>query len=176
MKHAAILVLILVASTSTQALAQTRKGSTQRRPTASAAKAAAEKAAASRRAAADRIVTQISTVSNFLYVYGSVVNGIKTSEQKATKRTLPPETQALIDKNKAAVVDSLHNLGDGIRRMEMDFSEDPDLRTYYEHVNKLYEDVELAANAAEQGNYDDAGKRLVAVVESLARALTANGQ
>jgi hypothetical protein len=168
MKRAAILALIVLALTSTGASAQTKKGTTKGRAPAASKTAAA---AAAQRAAADRIVGEVSTISNFLFLYGGIVNGIEASEQTANGKKLPPATQALIEKNKAGVVDSIHNLQDGLRKMEIDFSADPNLKTYYQNVNKLSEDVGLAADAADAGKYDDAGKRLIQVVESLARAL-----
>ena len=45
-----------------------------------------------------------------------------------------------------------------------------------ETVNKLHEDVELAADSAAADKYDDAGQRLIAVVGSLARALAADAE
>jgi hypothetical protein len=166
MKHAAIVLLTLL-TVSPSALAQGRKPAPRR----DSGAAAAAKAAEARRVAADRIIEQITKVSNFLYVYGSVVNGIERSDQTAQRKNLPPETLALIEKNKAGVVESIRNLGDGLRRLELDFSADPNLKTYYQHVNKLSEEVDLAANAAAANKYDDAGKQLVSIVEALARAL-----
>ena len=168
MKHTAILALILLALVPTVGVAQGRRGTTARRDTAAAA---AAKAAEARRVASDKIIEQITKFSNFLYVYGSVVNGIERSEQTAQRKNLPPETVAMIEKNKAGVVESIRNLGDGIRRLELDFSADPNLKTYYQHVNKLSEEVGLAADTAAANKFDDAGKQLVAVVEALARSL-----
>jgi hypothetical protein len=162
MRRTALLVLILLALMSTVAAAQTRRGTS---------KATAAKTAAARHAAAERIVDEITIVSTFLLVYGSIAKGIQASEEAARGETLPPATQALLQKNKTGVVESIRNLQDGLRRMEMDFAEDPSLKSYYQQINKLSEDVGFAADAAEAGRYDDAGKRLVAVVGALARAL-----
>jgi hypothetical protein len=165
MKRAAILVVVLLACSSAASAGQTRRGSAQSRL------AAATKAATDRRAAAERIAGYITTISNFLFVYGSVVKGIQTSEEKASRRPLPAESQAILDKSKSGVAESIRNLQDNMRRMEMDFAENPDLKDYYIHVNRLSEDVGHAADAAEAGKYDDAGKRLVSVVTALANAL-----
>jgi predicted HAD superfamily Cof-like phosphohydrolase len=165
MKRVAVLVFVLLVCSSAAVAAQ-RRGAASGRQSATAAKAAA-----SRREAANRLIGQITTISNFLYVYGGVAHGIEMSQQTAKDATLPPATQALIEKNKAGIVESIRNLEDGLRRTEMDFADDPDLKVYYQQINKLSEDVGLAADAAASGKYDDAGKRLVGVVEALARAL-----
>lgn len=165
MKRVVCLALVLVALACTPALGQTRKGSSAQRGQAAA------KAKASQRKAAERISAQITTLSQYLYVYGSVVKGIQTSEQTLEGGKIPPATQALIDKNKAGVVESIRKLGDEMRRLEMDLGEDPDVKAYFQQINKLSEDVDLAADAAAAGKYDDSAKKLVSVVGVLAQAL-----
>ena len=164
MKRTLALALVATALAAVPVQAQTRRGAAPRGQ-------AAAKVAAARKVATDRVAGQITTVAKFLYLYGGIAKAIQTSETTAAGAKLPPDTQALLDKNKTGVVEGIRNLGDDLRRMEMDFSEDPNLKDIYQQVNGLSDDVSLAADVAATGKYDDAGQRLVTVIDTLARAL-----
>jgi hypothetical protein len=163
----AVLLLLAVAIMATGGAAQTRRGSTARRPP------SPPKIEPAVRAAAERIAAQAKNLTLFLFRYGGVVKGIELSDERIARRgeKVSPELTERVQANKEAVVASIRNLQTGLKHMETDFQADPSLKYYYQRVNGLSDDVGLAADAADADKFDEAGTRLIEVVGVLLDAL-----
>jgi hypothetical protein len=166
MRNVIVLVVTLVVLVASVAEAQTRRAPAQRRPP------SAPKAPPEVRAAAERIAAQAKNLSNFLYVYGGVVKDFERVDRRAARDVdIPESTLARVKESKDSVVKSIRNVQAALRQMESDFAEDPNLKLYSRHITGVSDDVGLAADAAAADQFDDAGKRLIAVVGVLMEAL-----
>jgi hypothetical protein len=167
MRKAFALVVALFVLLPAAAGAQTRKSPATRR-----APPPPPKVSPAVRAAAERIATQAKTMSNFLYVYGGIVKGIERVENRAARDGTVSEAAATrMRETKESVVSSMRNVQEALKQMETDFQADPSLKLYYQRLNGISDDVGLAADAAAADQFDDAGKRLIAVVGVLLDAL-----
>ena len=120
------------------------------------------------RAEASEVVTQIRNVSNFIYIYGKVVNGLEVADEQAKSNLASPETQARIKESKDKLIAKIKDVRIGLEDLASKFQANPRLQVQY---LKLAYATEAALNAerlAVAGRYNDAGKFLVTVVERLA--------
>ncbi len=159
-----LLCTLMVAMSATMATAQARKRTTG----ASAAKTAAAKEL---RTGAERITAEAKILSTFLYRYGAVVEGIRLSEKSAKDNSAPPEVLAMIQKNKVAVAETVRNLVGGMQDLERYLGLSPSTKPYFDVVNGLSQDIDLAADTAAAGNLDAAAEQLLTVLDNLNGAL-----
>ncbi len=120
------------------------------------------------RAEAAEVVTQIKNVSNFIYIYGKVVNGLEVADEQAKSNLASPETQARIKESKDKLIAKIRDVRIGLEDLANRFQANPRLQVQY---LKLAYATEAALNAerlASAGRYNDAGKFLVTAVERLA--------
>ena len=120
------------------------------------------------RAEASEVVTQIRNVSNFIYIYGKVVNGLEVADEQAKSNLASPETQARIKESKDKLIAKLTYVRIGLEDLASKFQANPRLQVQY---LKLAYATEAALNAerlAAAGKYNEAGKFLVTAVERLA--------
>jgi len=120
------------------------------------------------RAEASEVVTQIRNVSNFIYIYGKVVNGLEVADEQAKSNLASPETQARIKESKDKLIAKIKDVRIGLEDLASKFQANPRLQVQY---LKLAYATEAALNAerlAATGRYNDAGKFLVTTVERLA--------
>jgi hypothetical protein len=120
------------------------------------------------RAEASEVVTQIRNVSNFIYIYGKVVNGLEVADEQAKSNLASPETQARIKESKDKLIAKIKDVRIGLEDLANKFQANPRLQVQY---LKLAYATEAALNAerlAAAGRYNDAGKFLVTAVERLA--------
>jgi len=116
---------------------------------------------------ATQVATQIKNVSNFIYVFGKIVNTLEVAEDQAKRNQTSPEIQAKNKKSKDALIASINGLRAGLENVTRSFQANPRLQVQY---LKLSYATEAAANAerlATAGRYDEAGKMLVTVIERL---------
>jgi len=120
------------------------------------------------RAEASEVVTQIKNVSNFIYIYGKVVNGLEVADDQAKSNLASPETQAKIKESKDKLIAKIRDVRIGLEDLANKFQANPRLQVQY---LKLAYATEAALNAerlAAAGRYNDAGRFLVTAVERLA--------
>ena len=120
------------------------------------------------RAEASEVVTQIRNVSNFIYIYGKVVNSLEVADEQAKSNLASPETQARIKESKDKLIAKIKDVRIGLEDLASKFQANPRLQVQY---LKLAYATEAALNAerlAAAGRYNDAGKFLVTAVERLA--------
>lgn len=148
--------------------------SAQRRPTRAPAKPVVVKTPAATSTAtqsdAQKVSNQILNVTKFLYLLGGVAKGIEDvdKDQRANRAAITKNAE-----NKKSVVQTIRNLRAGLAALESDFRTKPALRKYLlkiEGITVLCAETEkLAVN----GNFSDAGRPLVSVVEKLSDTLAA---
>ena len=155
--------------------AQKRKTTTKKTgsSTAAAAKAANEANAAEIRSGAEKVSIQIKNVSRFIYLLGSIAQGIEDVDKdikagKATKTAA--DTNA---KNKQAVLTTLRNVRAGLVELEMEFRTKTPLRTYLINIQGISDITGVAEDQASAGQLKESGKTLLQVVEKLSDTLVA---
>lgn len=163
MKKALVLAFILVILVGQSTPAQSRKRSSSKR------RAAATKVDA--KAGAERIATQIKTLTRFLYVLGSVTKGIETVEDGIRNRDASPQAIEQAERNKASVIASVRNVRDGLSQLEADAHLKPELKPFLPSMTGLTGIGDLAERQAEAGQLDAAGKTLLRAVNQLTDAL-----
>lgn len=118
-----------------------------------------------------KVAEQIKHVSNFIYVFGKIVNGLEVAEDQAKRNQTSPAIQAKNKQSKDALVASINSLRAGLENLARGFQANPRLQIQY---LKLTNATAVAANAerlAAVGQYDEAGKTLVTVVERLTETI-----
>lgn len=114
-----------------------------------------------------QVAAQIKNVSNFIYVFGKIVNGLEIAEEQVKRNESSPAIQAKTKQSKDALVARISDLRAGLENLARSFQANPRLQVQY---LKLSYATEAAANAerlAAAGRYDEAGKTLVIVIERL---------
>jgi len=120
------------------------------------------------RAEAAQVAEKIKKVSNFIYVYGKVVNGLQFADEQAkNENQTSAKIQALNKENKDKLVASVRGVRAEIEGLAKSFEGNPRLQVQYLKLNYAAGAALDAERLAAAGQYDDAGKSLVAVVERL---------
>jgi hypothetical protein len=165
----AIVCLMLVPAS---ALSQTRRRTTttgKRSPRATAT--TAPPATETVQSGATRVADQIKNLTRFLYLLGGVAKGIEAADDAARRGDASSAVQEQTARSKATVKTSLENVRVGLDKLETDFRAAPELQRYY---IKLAGSASGAATAEEQaaaGQYDQAGRSLLGVVNRLTDVL-----
>jgi hypothetical protein len=120
------------------------------------------------RAEASQVAAQIRKVSNFIYVYGKVVNSLEVADEQAKNDQTSPKAQALNKENKDKLVASIGGLRAEIEDLANGFQANPRMQVQYLKLAYATEAAHNAERLAAAGRYNDAGKFLVTVVERLA--------
>ena len=119
------------------------------------------------RAEAAQVATQIKNVSNFIYIYGKVVNGLEVADEQAKSNLTSPEIQTKNKASRDALIDSINKLRAGLENLANNFQANPRLQVQYLKLSYATEAALNAERLATAGRYNDAGKFLVTVVERL---------
>ena len=163
MKHLSIFIatalIALTCASQPASLAQTKKP--VRRPT------PAPTPVPDMRAEAAQVATQIKNVSNFIYVYGKIVNSIEVGDEQVKQNQTSPEIQAKNKKSKEALIVSINGLRAGLENLARGFKANPRLQVQYLRISNATEAAANVERLATAGRYDEAGKMLVTVVEKL---------
>lgn len=114
-----------------------------------------------------QVAAQIKNVSNFIYVFGKIVNGLEVAEDQAKRNQVSPEVQAKTKQSKDALVASINGLRAGLENMVRSFQANQRLQVQYLKLSYASEAAANAERLAMAGRYDEAGKSLVTVVERL---------
>ena len=159
--------LLVISPALTEAQRRGRRAPTPRRSTTTTA--SSDAIALGRMKVAERI----KILSEFLYVYGGIVNEIEQTETQARAGDAGPELTSLANRSKGVLRRSLQDVRAGLDQLEQEFRTSPDLQRYY---NRLA-GVSLAAADAEEmaasNQLKPAGRKLLSVVNQLADALAA---
>jgi len=119
------------------------------------------------RAEASQVATQIKNVSNFIYVYGKIVNSLEVADEQAKNKQTSPEIQAKNQKSKDALILRISDLRAGLENLAKSFQSNQRLQVQYLKLTYATNAVLNAQRLAVAGQYDEAGKSLVTAVERL---------
>ncbi len=173
MKRAFVLAITCLVLSNVTATSQTRRRSTQKRPTSSTS--FEEKQQAEIRAGRQQIATQIKTLTQFLYLFGGISKSIETAEQvnRNHEETSVGMSQDRLTQNKTKLKDSIKNVRTGLDQLEASFRLNPVLQTYYSNLAGVAKLGQTAESQAAANSLDQAGRSLIAAVNKLADALVA---
>ncbi|MBO0860783.1 MAG: hypothetical protein J2P21_20320 [Chloracidobacterium sp.] len=168
----AVLLIALGALSQAHSFAQQQKQRTKRPAAGAKAKPTPTP---DMRAEATQVAAQIKKVSNFIYIYGKVVNGLQFADEQAKNDKNDSQTsakvQALNKENRDKLVASIEGVRADIALLAKGFEDNPRLQIQYLKVNSATGAALDAERLAAAGQYDDAGKSLVAIVERLTDAI-----
>jgi hypothetical protein len=119
------------------------------------------------RAEASQVATQIKNVTNFIYIYGKIVNTLEIDEDQVQRKETSPEIQAKIKKSKDQLISRIRDLRAGLENLANSFQANPRLQVQYLKISIAAEASHDAERLATAGRYEEAGRSLVTVVERL---------
>ena len=125
------------------------------------------------RAGANKVSIQIKNVTKFVYLLGSIANGIEATDKEAKTGKL---SRAAIDTNnqyKQKVITSIRDLKAGLAALETEFNAKPSLRNYVFQIQGITGLATQSEDLAAAGRLTDSGKVFLVVVEKLADTLVA---
>jgi hypothetical protein len=158
----AIILITLGAASLSPSFAQQQR---QRKPTRGAK--AKPTPTPDMRAEASQVAAQIKNVSNFIYIYGKIVNSLQIAEEQAKSDQASPETKAKNKENKDKLIVSINKLRVGLENLANGFEGNPRLQVQYLKVSYATEASLDAERFAAAGRYEEAGRSLITVVERL---------
>jgi hypothetical protein len=123
------------------------------------------------RAEAAKVAEQIKYVSNFIYIYGKVVNGLQIADEQMKNNQASPEAKATNQENKDKLIISMNRLRAGLEGLASGFEGNQRMQVQYLKLAYATEASFEAERLAVAGRYEEAGKSLVAVVERLTDAI-----
>lgn len=122
---------------------------------------------------ADKVSVQIKNTTKFLYLLGSVANGIETIDRDARAGKVSREIQDKNTQFKKDVLQSIRNLRAGMIALEVDFRTKPTLQKYLVNIQGISDMSGRAEDLANGGEFVESGKMLLLVVEKLSDTLVA---
>ena len=175
MKRAALLSIICLLLLPASLIAQNRQRTTSRRAAQrNSSSRAADSSAANTNARTDgatRVADQIKNLTRFLYLLGGVAKGIEAADAAAQSGNASQNVIEQTERSKATVKTSLQNVREGLDKLEIDFRTTPDLQRYYTRLAGVAAGAANAEDQATAGQYDQAGRSLLAVVNRLTDVL-----
>jgi hypothetical protein len=135
----------------------------------------AEKQQAEIRVGREQVAAQVKTLSQFLFLLGGVSKGIEIAERAKGNReeSIAAMTPEQIAQSKAKLRDSIAGVRVGLGQLESSFRLNPVLQNYYPSLAGVSKLAQTAETQAAAGNFDQAGKSLIAAVGKLTDALIA---
>jgi hypothetical protein len=152
-------LIAVVCAQQESSLAQKRKPAPRAKPTPTPAP--------DMRAEAAQVATQIKNISNFIYVYGKIVNSLEVADEQVKNKLTSPEIQAQNQKSKEALILRIRDLRAGLDNLAKSFQANPRLQVQYLKLTYATDSVINAERLASAGRYEEAGKTLVLVIERL---------
>ena len=168
---AAVSLLVLLALSVAASPQAKRRSTSSRNNAAKAAAAAAEKKATEIQGGRARIAGQIKALTEFLFLFGGVSNGVESAEQ--ARRVGDPSALSAqqIAGNRAKVIESVRTVRAGIDKLVANFRTNPALESYYFRIAGISALAETAEKQATANNFDAAGKSLISAVNQLTDVL-----
>jgi hypothetical protein len=166
------LVLVVLVLSAADAKTQRRRRSAPKKKPVSTTPYA-QKQQAEIQAGRYRIASQIKTLTQFLYLLGSISKGIETAEHanRIHEDSSVAITTEQIERNKSRVKDSIHNVRLGLDQLETSFRINPVLTNYYATLAGVGKIGQTAENQAAANRFEEAGRSLLTAVNKLADAL-----
>lgn len=168
MKLIAIAVLTAIFVMPTNVVGQTRRRSTSRQSTATAA---AQRAAQVRTQGATRVAEQIKLLTRFTYLLGGVNSGIAQVDEAVRRNEASPAMVQQNQQSKARVKTSIQSFREGLDKLEIDFRATPELQPYYIKLAGVAAGAATAEDQAAANQFDAAGRSLLNVINRLTDVL-----
>lgn len=122
---------------------------------------------------AEKVSIQIKNSTKFLYLLGSVANGIEAIDKDIKAGKVSREIRDKNEQFKRDVMQSLRNLRAGLVQLEVDFRVKPELKPFLPQIQGISDMTARAEDLAYTGQFTESGKVLLLVVEKLADTLAA---
>lgn len=173
MKRAALLSIICLLLLPASLAAQNRQRTTSRRNTqrSSSRSDAAQKSSGALTIGATHVADQIKNLTRFIYLLGGIAKGIEAADAAAQSGNASQTVIEQTQRSKATVKTSLQNVREGLDKLEIDFRTTPDLQRYYTKLAGSAAGAATAEGQAAAGQYDQAGRSLLGVVNRLTDVL-----
>ena len=168
MKKSLLIVCLCAALFPVAASAQTKKrGAVKRTPRPTATQKNAEVV----RDGATRVAEQIKNLTRFIYVLGGVAKGLEQADGAIRRQEASPAIVASTEESKAKVRASLQDVRAGLDKLEIDFRAAPALQAYYYKLAGVADGAAKAEQLGAAGQFDQAGRNLLNVVNRLTDVL-----
>ena len=119
-----------------------------------------------------RLADELKRLTLFLYVYGRTSVGVESNEKQAREGgNVSPETQAILSRNRTAVVANLGTIRDRLDKLELYFRSTPGLQQHYTRLSGVAAAAATAEQRANAGQLDAAGRALIEAVNQLTDVL-----
>ena len=122
-------------------------------------------------AGAGRVADQIKNLTRFLYLLGGIAKDINAVDEAARRGDASPAAIEQTKRSKATLTASLQNVRAGLDALEIDFRTQPALQPYYIKLAGVAQGAVNAENQAAAGQFDNAGRSMLAVVNKLTDVL-----
>ena len=165
-----ILVLLTALLISPAALAQTRKRSSPKKSTSSAA-ATAQREAQVKTQGATRVADQIKFLTKFIYLLGGATSNLTAVEESVKRKEAGPATAQQNEAAKAQIKSSITGFREALDKLEIDFRGTPELAPYYIKLAGVASGAATAEQQAGNNQFDAAGRSLLGVVNRLTDVL-----
>jgi hypothetical protein len=175
LKRRAVLSIICLLLLPASLMAQNRQRTTSRRNTQRTSRAnnTTPPSSEARTTGATRVADQIKNLTRFIYLLGGVAKGIEASDAAAQQGNASQTVVEQTQRSKATVKTSLQNVREGLDKLEIDFRTTPDLLRYYTTLAGVAAGAATAEDQAAAGQYEQAGRSLLGVVNRLTDVLLA---
>lgn len=160
-------IIIIIASITLFAVVQTHSLAQQKKPVGKKTTKPAPAPTPDMRAQAGLVAGQIKNVSNFIYLFGKIVNGFEVADEQAKSNQLPDKIAAMNKESKEKLVAKIKDLRAGLEGLATGIQADQSLQVQYLKISYATEAVVDAERLTQAERYDEAGKSLIAVVERL---------
>jgi hypothetical protein len=147
---------------------KSRTTRTRRRPA-----PAAPQPAPDLRAEANKVAEQLKLVTQFVYVYGKLANGLEIAADQVRRGETSAELTARNKQIRDGIVNNIAGLRAGIDKLAATFHTNPRLQVQYLKLTGASDAVAQAGQMAGAGRYNEAGTSLVTAVERLAETIIA---
>jgi hypothetical protein len=124
-------------------------------------------------AEANLVADQLRSVSQFIYIYGKIVNGLELADAQTKEGAASPTAAAKNKEIKDKLGANINTLRAGIDAIASRFRSESRLQVQYLKLTGASDAIATAAQLATAGRYDDAGKSLVTAVQRLSETIIA---
>lgn len=149
---------------------QSRTRRTTRAP-AKPATSTAQQVTAIRNEGAAKVAVQIKNLTAFLYRLGGVAKGLQELDAAARAANASPAVVGQNEQSKARIKASFADFRVGLDNLEIYFRSTPGLQSYYLKLAGSAEGAATGETLAAAGQFDQAGRRLLGVVDRLTDTL-----
>jgi hypothetical protein len=124
-------------------------------------------------AEANLVSEQLRSVSQFIYIYGKIVNGLELADAQTKEGAASPTAASKNKEIKDKLGANINTLRAGIDAIASRFRSESRLQVQYLKLTGASDAIATAAQLATAGRYDDAGKSLVTAVQRLSETIIA---